>query len=497
MIEEKGLDSHPILIPNLPISSTAKRKKIDSNYYMFHDAKRASLVGFKKQYLFTYKFYSEADRDIASLAKDWECPVLSDDSDFFIFDVKGGFIPLSSFDVGRLTARIFYRSDVASNLGIREELLPLFASLVSNDYVSWEALEPFHCEIYTSASDGRKRKVDRFSDVKKFLSQFSNSITETEAFESAMGRVEPGESRERLKKAVKYSLQEYETTKSNLLDYFRDGVVCSLLRTQNDHELDEELLRRFREGEISTDCMSSLTAGKVFLRVQVEDCERRSSNQCSMSLRQLMYGILSDGGRNMKRIEEWDREGFAVKHTDIKPYNDKVPSFSSIPNIDLYDRLTMFLDALDSDSAYIKSLPKEFALVASSLRFLHRNSQPPLENSHLCALLCSCVKLEDGSWKQYLKHPTRALSQPFDERAAQSFCQWQCVLRDAIHLNFVLHKPVQTPCIRKTFNGKLVHRLQRELTTGNNKFNTHPLNFLLFLNLLFRMTKRLKLQKKR
>ena len=57
MIEEKGLDSHPILIPNLPISSTAKRKKIDSNYYMFHDAKRASLVGFnaKKNYLLSHK----------------------------------------------------------------------------------------------------------------------------------------------------------------------------------------------------------------------------------------------------------------------------------------------------------------------------------------------------------------------------------------------------------------------------------------------------------
>ena len=460
---------------------------------MFHDAKRASLVGFKKQFLFSFKFYSEADRDIASLAKDWACPVLSDDSDFFIFDVKGGFIPLSSFDVGELTARIFYRSDVASNLGIREELLPLFASLVSNDYVSWQALEPFHCEIYSSASDGRKRKVDRFSDVKKFLSQFSNSITQKEAFESAMGRVEPGESRERLEKAVKYSLQEYEIMNSNLLDYFRDGVVCSLLRTQNDLELDEELLRRFRKGEISTDCMSSLTAGKVFLRVQVEDLESRSSNQCSMSLRQLMYGILSDGGRNMKIIEEWDREGFA----DIKPYNDKVPSFSSIPKLDPQVRLRMFLDALDSDSAYIKSLPEELALVASSLRFLHRNPQPSLETSHLRALVCSWVKLEDGSLKQDQGHSTRAVNQPFDERAAQSFCQWQCVLRDAIHLNFVLHKPVQTPCIRKTFNGKLVHRLQRELTTGNNKFNTHPLNFLLFLNLLFRMTKRLKLQKKR
>ena len=418
---------------------------------------------------------------------------MSDDSDFFIFDVKGGFIPLSSFDVDQLTARIFYRSDLARYFGIREEFLPLLASLLGNDYVSWEALKPFNHTIWTLFSDGRRGKAVRFSGVASLLSQLSNSITETQAFEFALGLIEPGESRERLEKAVEYSLQEYAITKSNLLDYLRDGVVCSLLRTQNNLELDEEVLRRFREGKFSTDCMSSLTAGKVFLRVQVEDRESRSPNQCSVSLRQLMYGILSDGGRNIEIIEEWDREGFAY----IKPFNDKVPSFSSIPKLDPHVRLRMFLDALDSDSAYIKSLPEELALVASSLRFLHRNSQPSLETSHLRALVCSWVKLEDGSWKQDQGHSTRAVNQPFDERAAQSFCQWQCVLRDAIHLNFVLHKPVQTPCIRKTFNGKLVHRLQRELTTGNNKFNTHPLNFLLFLNLLFRMTKRLKLQKKR
>ena len=404
---------------------------------------------------------------------------MSDDSDFFIFDVKGGFIPLSSFDVDQSTARIFYRSDVARYFGIREELLPLLASLLGNDYVSREALKPFNHTICNFPSDGLSGKEVRFSGVKYFLSQLPNSISETQAFERVLGSIESSESRERLEKAIEYSLQEYAITKSNLLDYLRNGVVCSLLRTQSNLEIDEEVLRRFREGKFSTDCMSSLTAGKVFLRVQVEDCERRSSNQCSMALRQLMYGILSDGGRNMKRIEEWDREGFALMNTDIKPYNDKIPSISSIL-IDPHGRLTMFLDALDSDSAYIKSLPKELALVASSLRFLHRNSQPPLENSHLHALLCSCVKLGDGSWKHYLEHPTRAFSQPFDERAAQSFCQWQCVLRDAIHLNFVLLEPVQTPCIRKTFNGKLVHCLQRELTTGNNKFNTFLPIFLHF-----------------
>lgn len=165
----------------------------------------------------------------------------------------------------------------------------------------------------------------------------------------------------------------------------------------------------------------------------------------------------------MKEVEEWDREGIEVKHTDFKPHNDGVPSLSSIPSLDPDRRLTLLLDALDSDTADIKALPKELTLVASSLRFLVRNAQPPLETSHLDAILCSCVQLEDGSWKQYLGQPRRSRSQPFDERAAQSFCQWQCVLRDAINLNFILFEPVETPCIQNTFNGRLAHCLQDDL----------------------------------
>ena len=267
---------------------------------------------FSKELLFSFLFYSEADPDIASLARDWKCPVLSNDSDFFIFDVKGGFIPLSSFDVDHLTARIFYRSNLARYFGIREELLPLFASLLGNDYVSWEALKSFNRTIWTLFSDGRRGKEVRFLGVASLLSQFSDSITETKAFEFALELIEPGESRERLKQAVEYSLQEYTVTKSNVLNYFRDEAVCSLLRTQNNLELDEEVLRTFREGKFSTDSMSSLAAGKVFLRVQVEDRESRSSNQCSMSLRQLAYDILSDEGRNMKKVEEWDREALQL-----------------------------------------------------------------------------------------------------------------------------------------------------------------------------------------
>ena len=68
---------------------------------------------------------SEADSEIASLAAAWDCAVLSNDSDFFIFDIKGGYIPLSflCWNSSRFTAKIYYRSKLASRFRIRPELM--------------------------------------------------------------------------------------------------------------------------------------------------------------------------------------------------------------------------------------------------------------------------------------------------------------------------------------------------------------------------------------
>ncbi|XP_022778219.1 protein asteroid homolog 1-like [Stylophora pistillata] len=88
----------------------------------------------------------EADAEIAYLANYFQCPVLSNDSDFCIFDVIRGFIPISSFKWHSLPlkARIFHRAKLAEYFGIRTELLALFASLVGNDYATLALLRPFH-----------------------------------------------------------------------------------------------------------------------------------------------------------------------------------------------------------------------------------------------------------------------------------------------------------------------------------------------------------------
>ncbi len=427
--------------------------------------------------------FSEADAEIASLANAWNCHVLSSDSDFFIYNIKAGYIPFIktgkesfSWESIPLTAQIFHRSELATHLGIKAKKLPLFASLVGNDYVSFKVLEPLYKALGIT-------EETRFERIASILS--SESVWSVHKKVSRYGG-------DQLKQAVRHSLQEYKIKESdsNLLPYFENRVVCSSLTTQNDREIPEWLLRRFREGQFSTNCMSGLTAGKVFLKAQVEDCQEVSANRCSETLRRFVYGILSnavadDEEGNITMVREWDRNkrnrGETV-HVTVRPSNVPPYQEGAVRGVSPILRL---LNALDSNTDYIKSLPEKFQLIAASLRFLVKNSITKIEMNHLTALLCSCVILKDGSEKQDMESPFSqpeeqdsveqsedavirkpSGSKPFDLRAAHSFSQWQCVLRDAIDLNFILLEPVETPCIHKTFNGKLAHRLRGELHQG-------------------------------
>lgn len=151
--------------------------------------------------------FSEADSEVASLANAYNCPVLSNDSDFFIFDIEAGYIPLSSFDwkSSRLTAKIFHRRKLASHLRIHAELLPMFASLVGNDYVSIDALEPFIHALSRSqySMDHSSKKEARFAGIANMLSTVPDKFVLQMV--SSYGGIQ-------LRQAVEHSLQEYSIT---------------------------------------------------------------------------------------------------------------------------------------------------------------------------------------------------------------------------------------------------------------------------------------------
>ncbi|CAL8248802.1 unnamed protein product [Lota lota] len=92
------------------------------------------------------KCFGEADCQLAALASEWCCPVLSTDSDFYIYDLPAGLLSLKHFqwDVvetsragSYIPCKRYTTSSFCTFFNIKSQLLPLFASLAGNDYVNW------------------------------------------------------------------------------------------------------------------------------------------------------------------------------------------------------------------------------------------------------------------------------------------------------------------------------------------------------------------------
>ena len=103
----------------------------------------------------------EADNQLATLANLWNCPVISNDSDFYIFDLTGGYIPLDYIDfrpchipkesskseqsVTFLSVQYYHVDEfIKCFKSLNRSVLPLFATMLGNDYVDAAAFEAFY-----------------------------------------------------------------------------------------------------------------------------------------------------------------------------------------------------------------------------------------------------------------------------------------------------------------------------------------------------------------
>lgn len=96
-------------------------------------------------------FYAveECDVEVCRYAESHpECfAILGQDSDFAIFNIRVLYLSALHLDMSRLQTRAYNSEALARCLGLRRELLPLFACLAGNDAVSKEQLTSFHRSI--------------------------------------------------------------------------------------------------------------------------------------------------------------------------------------------------------------------------------------------------------------------------------------------------------------------------------------------------------------
>ena len=219
----------------------------------------------------------EADAEIVAVANFYECPVLSDDSDFFIFNIKGGYIRLKHFfktlECGAMV-RIYNVTSFAEQFNFQDLALRLLIpAILGNDF-----LEPVP---YRGPGLDNPRNI-------------IHSITHYPTITKFLDKLKDRDHRNRIEKNL---------TKA--------AALYNVERVQNPEDLSTDtklplpgwILDRYRKGCFTPQMVSAIATRKCILPVVVDDIMSESSYCISLRIRQYIYGILIQ-----KKVQEVVRD---------------------------------------------------------------------------------------------------------------------------------------------------------------------------------------------
>ncbi|XP_072548616.1 single-strand DNA endonuclease ASTE1-like [Salminus brasiliensis] len=438
---------------------------------------------------------AEADWEAAALAKEWNCPVLSNDSDFYIFNING-FLPIAHFEWRRvrthkksgkhfLQTKCFSVNNLYAAFNIKQQLLPIFATILGNDYANldkqllpnWSKFSL--CPGGTSRIDGLLRWLSKCQSPDEAIRKILSHITDPK--DSAV-----------VYKVLTQGLQDYRLTPSSIAQFFRSGAPqCRLPPPLQ--RLPQWFLKAMAEGRLSSILLDVLTLHRVTLNFAVQDFSLGSNNLTSRPIRQVIYGLMlaprrrnnaaaAAAQRERFEVEEYDRQGLTLTSSKVVAILPRqvIPDvhLETLLEVPLHVRQQVFLDALCASQVPDRLLvPPSLQLAVYVTCYWLKHAQPEPRPEFFGALLVGLVygelsrdlvtQKEVGSELKRLKRLKRRGEQtPLDLEAAHAFSQWQSSLKDSICLNQLLANPVPEPEYAWLYSGLFVHRVVRELRRG-------------------------------
>ncbi|CAL8354549.1 unnamed protein product [Arctogadus glacialis] len=408
------------------------------------------------------KCFGEADGQLAALAREWCCPVLSGDTDFYIYDLPQGVLPLDHFWQSvkkspasiEIDCKLYTTTKFCTFFKISCQLLPVFASLAAIDYgilkkCNW-------AEYVPAGSPEMKSKSSHLEGLLLWLGARTDRTTE-DTLTAAMALV-PNISQQ-ARTEVQRSMLEYRLPSSSLRGFFSEGTVPPLPAELS--WVPEWVRASLATGELGADI---LMHRRKILRIQVESSNLKSSNLTSRPIRQVLYGLLL--GQGGGEVEEVDRVGLEPKGVKVRPLVKGAAqrlTLDSLPQAGRAVRLQVFLETLTVKEEKLEGVPAHLRLPVAVTCYWWRMASPKPDMTHLKALLMVMVQGELKSLPVRSKEDTEHLSKPLDGVVAHRFNQWQACLKDASQLNLLLCKPLPEPHFAWLYQGRLVHRRQKEL----------------------------------
>ena len=368
----------------------------------------------------------EADRQIAALARQWNCPILTNDSDFFVYDIPAGVVLLDYLNLrcrcqhGRpklnpevvyryLETQVFYCQKFMKFLHVdNHSLVVLFATLLGNDIVDGRNFESFFSHVKLPKAHSRSKSGHRDRKIAGLITWLQSVGSVTDAVTYILAKL-PQNSRKRVESLIELSLECYSEPVSDIHEYFdmdHEQKKC-VATTFGGCVVPDWFQTNICRGTIPTAVLNILASRRLLLLSQIEVSSEVSSYRCSQKLRQIAYGIaltestlVDCSSYHAVCVNEFDRECKTLKMSSIEPLtqlNGKpVPCLTEVAQIDRRHRFLMLLEALDTcvelDCVFNLLIPDVQFLVAV-LRYWVRHANAKISSLHVHALLLCFLKL--------------------------------------------------------------------------------------------------------
>ncbi|XP_033097239.1 protein asteroid homolog 1-like [Anneissia japonica] len=347
----------------------------------------------------------EADSEIAKIANECKCPVLSEDNDFYIMELNYGFINYKYFEWKTANERgieckIFDREQFCQKTKISKECISLVAAFTGTEKLSMNVKDAICC------LEGH------------------NSVDT--AIDSALNQVGiSNDERAHLKKEIMYTSSLYDLPEeSPAFAYHKDKNPEAESDLKSRCCFPSWFIKLYRERGINKYAVDVVLHHQRTLRHSVNE------QDVSLSLRRLQYGILVNDGSTIKEYRR-TLDSDSLNEVVVQP-TAQLPNLVDISNKNENEREKLFFQFLESNKDDYAADQSEFYLPMASLNFLLQK-YPVSERQDASA---------SDFYTVISKSQKRKLKKAENQQSKQAVAQWMIVLKHAISLNHLLRSPI-------------------------------------------------------
>ena len=396
----------------------------------------------------------EGDTWIYQLANAYSCPVLSSDSDFLMFKLKGGYIPYNRFhwEASPVNAEVFYYRAFCEQLKFSDENLRLvIPAIAGNDFLQGIDTPKFLSHIARKIGVETKG-VKRLVNVVKYISLFKSLEDFADSIETIMCLDE--DDRRRLHDNCLKSWKMYDCEEETSLEKIdRETQLLAF----NSESLPDWVLRQFRGGKFSPTVMEALVVGKATLQIFVDNTAAGSCLLTSLPIRQHMYGLTRSS-----LVTEFCRESLELRGKGVHSLDfvngRPLPSLDRIPLMSIANRERLLYSILGCDSQVFRSLYDYWKLVMAATLYWSQHTHPPphtIKALILCFVVCSTSQYGLPKMRSEFFIPDTFRRSPKWMLPLHAFAQWQGTYLNVIALNQLLMLPLEALSPALLYDGKL------------------------------------------